>query len=123
MTASELRDRVTVLKRSKTADGQGGFSTSWIDLVTDSTARLTRLAAQVLPLRVGERLQAASIGSMLSYTVTLRYRADVTPSMRITWRPYSPSATESTEKTLEIHGVQPLGDGRAFLVLDCSEVI
>ncbi len=117
--AGDLRDRVTVLKRSTSSDGQGGRSTSWVDLVTGSVTSLTRFAARVMPMRAAERLQAAAIGATLGYVVTLRYRADITPAMRISWRPY----LATTAKTLEVHGVRPVDGERAFLELDCAEVI
>jgi SPP1 family predicted phage head-tail adaptor len=117
--AGDLRDRVSVLKRSTSDDGQGGRATTWVDVITESASSLTRLAARVMPLRISERMQVASIGATLSYHVTLRYRADVTPKMRIQWTPYQATAA----KTLEIHGVQALDGGRAFLLCECAEVI
>jgi SPP1 family predicted phage head-tail adaptor len=117
--AGDLRDRVAVLKRSTSADGQGGRTTTWVDLVTDSATSLTRFSAKVAPMRAAERLQAAAIGSTLSYVVTLRYRGDVTPAMRIVWTPYK----ATTAKTLEVHGVHALDGERAFLTVECAEVI
>jgi SPP1 family predicted phage head-tail adaptor len=118
-TTASLRDRVSILKRADTADGQGGRATSWVDLLTESATGLTRFAAQVLPLRASERLEAAAIGATLSDAVVLRYRADITPSMRVSWRPYLAAAA----KTLEIHGIHAVDGGRAFVRLECAEVI
>lgn len=109
MNAGDLRDRVTIQQKSTTADGQGGRAVTWATLAT--------VSATVKPVQMSERLQAAAIGSSLTYTVTIRYRPDVTPAMRLTWTPYR----SSTTKTLEIHGVQP--QNRDGLVLECSEVI
>lgn len=117
MQAGDLTDRVQIQKRSTVADGQGGRSTTWVDLVTGSADVATKLWAKVEPLRVGERLQAAAIAAGLTYRVVVRYRADVTEKMRIQWTPYK----HTTAKTLEIHGVQPFEGGRAFLALECSE--
>lgn len=121
MEAGDLRDRVVIQKRDTTADTKGGRATSWVDLVTESdqSDRQTRLPAKVRPLSTSERLQAASIGALLQYEVTLRYRLDVTEKMRALWTPYRSAAT----KTLEIHGVQPVDGGRMFVVLTCSEMI
>jgi SPP1 family predicted phage head-tail adaptor len=114
-----LDDRVSILKRSTTADGQGGRTTSWVDLVTESTTALTRLFAHILPLDVSERIQAAAVGSHMAYTVTMNYRADITAKMRVQWTPYK----STTAKTLEIHGVNAKDGGRTWLVLDCAEVV
>lgn len=118
-TIGELRERVIVLKRSTVADGQGGRTTTWVDLITGSATALTKLWAAVQPLRMSERLQAAAIGATLSYRVEMRYRTDITPAMRVQWTPYKATAA----KTLEIHGVQAKDGGRAYLQLDCSEAI
>jgi SPP1 family predicted phage head-tail adaptor len=121
MQAGQLRDRVVILKKSTTPDSQGGRSTTWVDLVTDSaiTDRQTRLAANVDPMETRERLQAAAIGATLMYAVTIRYRRDVTEKMRVLWTPYG----TTTEKTLEVHGVTPVDGKRAYVRLDCSELI
>jgi SPP1 family predicted phage head-tail adaptor len=111
LTAGNLTDRVTIQQKSTTADGQGGRSTTWGTLAT--------VWAQVMPLRMGEKLQAAAVGSTLGYRVTVRYRADITPAMRIRWTPFKAASA----KTLEIHGVQPFDGGRRLLTLDCAEVI
>lgn len=110
-TVGELRDRVTLQVKSTAPDGQGGRAVTWGALAT--------VWAAVVPLSARERLAAAAIGAQQLYTVVIRYRDDVVPSMRLTWTPYRLAA-----KTFEIHGVQPHGaGGRAFLRLDCSEVI
>jgi SPP1 family predicted phage head-tail adaptor len=112
LTAGALRDRVTVQQKSTTADGQGGRSTTWATLAT--------VFAQVLAMSARERLAQASIGALQAYTVIVRYRADITPAMRISWTPYRATSA----KTLEIHSVQPHPDQpRTFLRLDCAEVI
>lgn len=116
--AGELRDRVSVIKKESTPDGQGGRVSEWVDLVTGGESR-TRIAARVLPARMSEQLQAAAIGSRLSYRITMRYRAEVSPTMRIEWTPFR----SDTTKTFEIHGVQPVDGERSFIVCDCSEVV
>jgi SPP1 family predicted phage head-tail adaptor len=113
-----LPDRIAILKRSTTADGQGGRTTTWVDLVT-GTATRTRLSAEVTPLTVGERIQAAAIGSAVTYRVEQRYRADVTAKMRVEWTPFK----ATTAKTFEIHGVTPKDGRRQYLLLECSEVV
>lgn len=112
VAAGALTERLTIQQKTTTADGQGGRAvTAWPTFAT--------VWGRVEPLRMHERIQAAAIGATLAYRVTVRYRGDLTPAMRIEWTPYG----YSTAKTLQIHGVQPLDGGRAGLVLECSEVI
>lgn len=111
MRAGQLRERVTIQSKTTVADGEGGRTPTWSTLAT--------VWAQVEALRMGERLQATALGSALVWRVVMRYRADVTPQMRLQWTPWKASAA----KTLEIHGVQPDPRDRAALVLECSEVV
>jgi SPP1 family predicted phage head-tail adaptor len=109
--AGELRDRVTIQSKTTVADGQGGRTTTWGTLDT--------VWARVSPVRTAERLQAAAIGALQAYQVTIRSRSDVTTAMRLSWTPFRAGSA----KTLEIHGVTPLDGGRSFLLLDCAEVV
>lgn len=119
MRAGALRERLSILKRSPTADGQGGRSVAWVDLITGSATFLTRLSAEVVPLAAGpERLEAAQVTALSTYTVTLRYRADITVLMRVLWTPFK----STTAHTLQISSVNAYAGGRAYLVLECSQV-
>lgn len=111
MRAGLLRERVTIQSKTSVSDGEGGRTPTWSTLAT--------VWAQVEPLRMGERLQANALGSALTWRVVMRYRADVTPQMRLQWTPRLATAA----KTLEVHGVQPHATDRHGLVLECSEVI
>lgn len=111
VSIGQLSERLTIQQKTTTDDGQGGRAKSWATLAT--------VWGSVVPVSMGEKLQAAAIGAVLAYKVTLRYRADVTPQMRVLWTPF----LSQTTKTLEIHGVQPMDGERSRLSLDCSEVI
>lgn len=106
----ELRDRVTIQQRAESADGQGGRAVTWSTFAT--------VWASVVAQSAAERFEAGAIGSVARYEIEIRYRADVTPKMRVSWTPYQGSA-----KTLQIHGVVPRGGARARLVLECSEAV
>lgn len=108
VTIGELRERVTIQQPSVAATQARTVTWSSLAIVW----------ANVSPAAASERIQAAAMGAAHDYRVTIRYRGDVTPTMRIAWTPYDGSA-----KTLQIHGVQPLDGARAFLVLTCGEVI
>jgi len=103
--------RVTLLQKTRTTDAQGGAVVTW--------ATLAVVWAALEPMRVSERLQAGMMGSQLDYRLTMHYRADVTPAMRVSWTPNGATAP----RTLEIRGVH-LFDGKPErLVLECSEVL
>lgn len=104
-TIGRLDERITIQQKSRSADGQGGGTTTWGPLAT--------VAAEEIPLTVAERLQAASIGSQVNRRFRIRHRTDVTPAMRIYWRTH----------VLEIHGVTNDRGDRQWLLLDCSEVV
>ena len=109
MTTGELRDRVVIQENTTTPDTQGGRSSSWGTLAT--------VWAHIRAAGARERTQTEAIGSMADWVITIRYRADVVPSMRLSWDPYLGSA-----KTLQILGVQPLDGKREFMALTCGEV-
>lgn len=107
--AGDLRERVIVQRATTTADTQGGRTTTWSALAT--------VPASVVPWETqqDEALRADALTAMARYRVWLRYRPDVTPTMRLSWTPYR----MSTAKTLEIQAVSLRG--RELLLLDCVE--
>lgn len=109
MTTGELTDRVVIQSKTPTPDSQGGRSVSWGTFAT--------VWAHVRAARASEQEQAQAVGSHVDHAVTIRYRADVTPSMRLSWTPYTGSA-----KTLQINGVHPIDGRREFILLTCQEV-
>jgi SPP1 family predicted phage head-tail adaptor len=94
------------------SDSQGGQGSGWHTVAT--------IFGAVVPLSASELLQAQAMNSEQAYRVTIYYRPDITPKMRLSWLPYQ----FTVAKTLEIHGVLPDADEpRRFLVLDVAEVI
>lgn len=108
VSIGDLKDRVVIQQNTTTADTQGGRASSWGTLAT--------VWASVRGSAATESIAGAKVGSVGSYDVVMRYRADVTPLMRLSWTPYLGSA-----KTLQILGVQPAGRDR--IALTCAEVI
>jgi SPP1 family predicted phage head-tail adaptor len=95
-----------------TSDATGAGTAGWYTLAT--------VWASVVAMSGREQLQAEAVGANQHYTVRVRYRADVTPKMRLSWTPYSFGAA----KTLEIHRVQPDPDApRELLLLTAGEVL
>jgi SPP1 family predicted phage head-tail adaptor len=102
----EFIEQVTITQPTAGAvDPVGGEVTTWSDLAT--------VWASVVPLAAGERMASSNaVTSAVSYRVTVWFRADLTPQMRIV----------RETGTLEVAAV--LQDGRReFTVLDCREVV
>jgi head-tail adaptor len=75
--------------------------------------------ANIVPFSANEQLAAGGISAIGSYVATIYYRADVSPTMRVSWRKY----LEATAKTYEIHSVQPSKeDPRRMLDLEIGVV-
>lgn len=111
MSAGRLSERLVIRTSTAASDSQGG--------TTSTASTLATIWAEPLPLSAAEQLQAESVASHAVYRFKARARADVTPSMTISWTPRWPSG--ATAKTLQILGVQPLPD-RMFMRLSCAEV-
>jgi len=102
--AGLLRHRVVIQRATLTKDSVGGDVESW--------GTLAEVWGEVRPLSGREALEAQRITSTASHFITIRYRTDVTPLMRVVWR----------GRTFEISQVQN-ADGRdVMLVLWCSEM-
>jgi SPP1 family predicted phage head-tail adaptor len=78
MDPGKLKERVTLQRRAVGTDAMGQASGAWTDVAT--------VWALVLPLRGREFFAAAQVQQELSIKVTMRYRADVEPTMRLMWQ-------------------------------------
>lgn len=103
-TAGELRERVTVQRRSSTRDAIGGQIEIW-------QVRAT-LYAKVQPMSAGEQYRRSQLQAKADWKVTIRYNGDVLPTDRLSWR----------GKTLEIKGILNPDMRRRFLDLACEEL-
>ena len=92
------------------SDAQGGRNVTWRTLET--------IAAELLPQRAGEQLQAEAITAQIDYRFRTHARPDLRETMRALWTPSWPPA--APQQTLEIHGVLPIDHGRDFLLLECG---
>lgn len=109
MTIGQLRDRVTIQNATQTTDTQGGRANAWGTYAT--------VWASVTTARGAENLQTSALRSIVPYVVVMRYRGDVTPEMRLSWRPYR----AETAKSLQILSVSDLDGRRTWLTLNCAE--
>jgi SPP1 family predicted phage head-tail adaptor len=78
MPAGPLRERITIQQESNVSDGQGGSTLSWTEVDT--------VWGCVSPLRGAERLQSMQVQDETIHKITIRFRDDITPKMRVVWR-------------------------------------
>lgn len=100
--SSKLRERVVIQQLSKTSDGYGGQTQSWVTLAT--------VFAEVQPLYSiqGEREVADERTSNAGYRVNIRVRTDLDASMRIIWKTH----------TLLIHSLHEVGEMTSILTYE-----
>ena len=78
MEAGKLRNRVTIERRTITADEYGqNAAAAWAEVAVVSAA--------VHPMTAREMVRAGQAGQETMYVVSMRYRCDVRPSDRIRW--------------------------------------
>lgn len=100
----QLNTRVTIQQPTFVADSHGGRSVTWHALVT--------VWAKVAPITGREALLAQQMTAVLSTTVTIWFRDDITATQRVV----------VGTRTLQIESYQdPTGRGSELLLL-CSEV-
>jgi SPP1 family predicted phage head-tail adaptor len=107
LDAGKLRHRLTILELTSEQDSDTGeMQDTWSELAT--------VWGSFTPFSVRERLTAASVNDQTSVRAVIRYRSDILPEMRISFR----------EKTYEIVG-PPLPDadsGLEYLTLMLREI-
>lgn len=107
MQAGKLRERVTIQQEVVTRDTFGAEVNPWTDVAT--------VWASVRPGSSGERFISAAdqVQATITHTVRIRYRAGLTPKMRLKWE----------GRYLGIQSVvEPDGRTRE-LVLLCLEIV
>ena len=105
LSAGKLRHSIQFETPTFTPDGYGGSSVAW-DTVTPITAR-----AMVKPTSGAERWQSDRLESNISHQIFIRYRADLTPEMRINFngrimQMLPPINIEERNKWLEIRATE-----------------
>jgi SPP1 family predicted phage head-tail adaptor len=98
-----LRHRVTIEVATETGDDAGGASRSWATFAT--------LWARIEPVSAGEKTIAAHLAGVVTHKVTLRWRDDLTASMRIGYR----------GRHFRIRMIHDPDEGRRYLELGCEE--
>jgi SPP1 family predicted phage head-tail adaptor len=104
MPAAPFRHRVTIQGFTSVSDGMGGWEQTWADLAT--------VWARVEALKGEEYFAAAQMQNSVSHRVTMRYRADLTPTHRLVFE----------GRTLDIEAVLP-DERKSRLVIMCTEQV
>lgn len=102
MTPGRLDQRVTLQRRARVADGQGGYTETWVALRT--------VWASVRALSGREREYAAAAQAPATYRVTIRRYAELTAADRVVWQ----------GEALNIRFVADNGPRERYLHLDCE---
>ncbi len=98
----QMRRRVIVEAPQRISDGAGGFMETW--------AEVAAVWARVSARSGAERVRADRLASVVSHNITIRWRGDVLPTMRIKLgqRVFSIIATLEDER-------------RRILICECEE--
>lgn len=103
MQAGKLRRRIEIQRRTATQDDYGQPLTTWTTEITTQ--------AEFEPLNGRELVAAQAVQSEVTHTVTIRYRAGITPAMRIKY----------DGRLFNIHAVLDEAERHRMLTLLCSE--
>lgn len=77
MNPGELKHRISIITKTQTADGIGGFTT------TDSTFAV--VSAAIWPVNAKETIASQQLQERITHRVRIRYLAGVTSTMKITF--------------------------------------
>src|ERR1041384_2827325 len=109
ITAGELNKRVTIQRPILTDDEGGGQSISWTDWQKN-------VHAKIEPGGGREFVAARAVTPELSHTITIRYRACITPKHRLRW------VSTAGDRTFAIHAVVDAMEQHESLLLFCTEI-
>jgi SPP1 family predicted phage head-tail adaptor len=109
MDPGELDQRVTLQTRTAGQDSLGNKSLTWTDVA--------EVWASYRPIRGTEYFAAGQIQAVVDAKFIIRYRDNVTSSMRLTWRgtPYdivTPIEWRGAKRYLELMCTSGIRDGR-----------
>ncbi|MCB4861970.1 head-tail adaptor protein [Sphingobium sp. PNB] len=103
--AGQLRDLLTIRRKSQISDGMGGFRSQWDDVLTNIPARITAT-------RGGEAVNAQRLNGHQPFEITVRLCAD---TQTITSADIAVNARTGT--TYNIKWISSLEEGRKSFLL------
>lgn len=101
-----LRHRVTFQVLTETPDGQGGFTSTWADIGVNPT-----VWGEIIPAKTYERFFSQQIQYQRTHQVTIRYRTDITQTMRMVFE----------GRIFQIKSVRAPEERKFFTVIDLEE--
>lgn len=101
---STLTQRATLLARTLTPDGSGGFGESW--------SAFAAVWVALTPLTATDTLGAAHLESRVRHKIVLRRRRDLAAGQRVL----------VGQRVLRVHGVVDDGPRAPFVTLQCEEL-
>lgn len=96
--------RLTLQEESKTSDGRGGNTVTWVDVVT--------VWAALEPVSAKERYASEQVQRETTHRIQIRYRTGVHSGMR----------AKHGNRIFSITGVVDVGEAHVKLQLDAKEV-
>ena len=78
MRAGQLRHRIAIQESTDTADGAGGFTSSW-----SAISGMSSVPAAIWPLSSKESLDSMKLELQVTHKIRIRYRSGITAKNRI----------------------------------------
>jgi len=100
----KLRERPTLQAQSQAVDSYGDIATTWADVAT--------LWARFTPTKAAQVTLAGRDDAIREYTVTTRYRTDITTNSRLIWR----------GRKFDVRGVTDPTEQRQFIDVYVREI-
>lgn len=92
-----MRERVSIQSQAQTVDAAGAITTTWTEVTT--------CWARMKPVSMKQLMLAGRDESERVYSMTIRYRTDITTAHRIVWR----------TRKFDVQGVNDPTEQRQFL--------
>jgi SPP1 family predicted phage head-tail adaptor len=102
---SDMRHRLELEQPQRTSLSGGGVSVTWV--------KLADIWASITPLKMREHFTRHQVNSEITHSITIRYRADVRPEMRLV----------KGTRVFEIISVLNEQERNRWLQLECSEQV
>lgn len=103
--AGKLDKRVSIKAQSATRNTLNQLVNTWATITNGD------VWASITPVRASERMSAAALQMELTHRVTIRYRADILPTMRVYYG----------SRQLAITGIRNPDERGEYLELTCIE--
>jgi SPP1 family predicted phage head-tail adaptor len=102
MQAGDLRDRITIRRRSETKNARGGLDLAWGDVAS--------LWAKVTSINGREEVIGGVLQGNSYFEIAVRYRTDLEVADQILWR----------ERELNIHSAEDRSGTRQWTIIMAS---